>query len=119
MHQKGRTILFVSHDLGAVARVCSRVVWIDGGRIRMDARHPQEVIKAYVTPSEQAVNEAPVATDPLSPVQAVSVAIMDEQGDTVGHPHRDEPISVRIRLSLPSCLTSMSGFMCSTRMACV
>lgn len=32
----GRTIVFVSHNLGAVQRLCSRVLWIDGGAIRRD-----------------------------------------------------------------------------------
>src|SRR5215207_10459431 len=33
---EGRTVLFVSHDLGAVGRLCNRVVWIDGGRTQHD-----------------------------------------------------------------------------------
>lgn len=32
--QKRGTILFVSHDLGAVTSLCSRAVWLDQGRIR-------------------------------------------------------------------------------------
>jgi lipopolysaccharide transport system ATP-binding protein len=31
------TLLFVSHDLNAVASLCERAVWIDGGNLRMDA----------------------------------------------------------------------------------
>src|SRR5579883_1933692 len=43
----GRTVLFVSHNLAAVENLCSRGVWIDGGRLRMDGRS-KEVIKAYL-----------------------------------------------------------------------
>lgn len=32
----GTTILFVSHDLGMVQTLCSRAVWLDGGRVRAD-----------------------------------------------------------------------------------
>ena len=31
-----RTIIFVSHDMEAVRRLCSRAVWLDAGRVRMD-----------------------------------------------------------------------------------
>jgi lipopolysaccharide transport system ATP-binding protein len=29
----GRTVLFVSHNLGAIQRLCRRVIWLDGGKI--------------------------------------------------------------------------------------
>jgi ABC-type polysaccharide/polyol phosphate transport system ATPase subunit len=31
-----RTMVFVSHDMEAVARLCTRAVWLDGGKVRMD-----------------------------------------------------------------------------------
>lgn len=31
------TLLFVSHDLNAVSSLCERAMWIDSGRLRMDA----------------------------------------------------------------------------------
>ena len=34
--KEGVTILFVSHDLEAVRRICQRAVWLDGGRICID-----------------------------------------------------------------------------------
>ncbi len=43
----GRTILFVSHNLSAVENLCSRVIWIDGGRIRKDG-NTRDVIAAYM-----------------------------------------------------------------------
>ena len=33
---KGRTIIFVSHDLEAVSRLCERAIWLHDGRIKMD-----------------------------------------------------------------------------------
>ncbi len=40
------TVLFVSHDLSSVQRLCTRVLWVDRGRVRMQG-DPLEVIKAY------------------------------------------------------------------------
>ena len=33
---EGRTIVFVSHDLDTLAKVCSRAVWLDAGRVRRE-----------------------------------------------------------------------------------
>ena len=42
----GTTVLFVSHDLASVQKLCDRCIWIDRGRIREDGR-ALDVIKAY------------------------------------------------------------------------
>ncbi|WP_291985383.1 Wzt carbohydrate-binding domain-containing protein [Luteitalea sp.] len=43
---RGGTLLFVSHDLPAVQRLCNRVIWLDRGRLCMDGP-PREVTEAY------------------------------------------------------------------------
>jgi len=40
------TVLFVSHDLVSVQKICDRCIWIDRGKIREDGR-TLDVIKAY------------------------------------------------------------------------
>jgi lipopolysaccharide transport system ATP-binding protein len=44
---KGRAVVFVSHNLAAVQRLCTRAFLIDGGRIQMDAS-PDQVIETYM-----------------------------------------------------------------------
>jgi lipopolysaccharide transport system ATP-binding protein len=44
--ESGATVLFVSHDLGAVQRLCERAIWIDRGQIRM-AGSALEISKSY------------------------------------------------------------------------
>lgn len=48
MHTHGRTVLFVSHNLAAIENLCSRVIWIDNGSLRLDGS-PQKVIHAYMS----------------------------------------------------------------------
>ncbi|MFZ2006015.1 MAG: ABC transporter ATP-binding protein [Stellaceae bacterium] len=43
----GRTVLFVSHNMAAVENLCSRGIWIDDGKVRMDGG-AKEVIAAYM-----------------------------------------------------------------------
>ena len=42
----GRTIVFVSHQMNQIRRLCRRAVWIDGGEIRQDGP-AQEVVSKY------------------------------------------------------------------------
>jgi lipopolysaccharide transport system ATP-binding protein len=41
------TVLFVSHDTAAIIELCSRVIWLEGGRARMDGA-PKPVIEKYL-----------------------------------------------------------------------
>ena len=45
--KKGRTVLFVSHNLGAVIRLCDRCIWLNEGRVVRDGV-PSEIINAYL-----------------------------------------------------------------------
>lgn len=49
MH-KGTAVLLVSHDLGQIRRLCDRVLWLEGGRVRR-LGDTQEVCDAYVKAS--------------------------------------------------------------------
>jgi lipopolysaccharide transport system ATP-binding protein len=67
---QGRTTVVVSHDLGAILRLCTRCIWIDQGRIAADGS-PIEVITAY----NQSVYEeldrhgtAPLAAEGQTPI---------------------------------------------------
>src|SRR5499427_9250101 len=42
----GRTVVLVSHNLGAIRRLCQRVLWIDDGHVRQNGP-THEVVSAY------------------------------------------------------------------------
>lgn len=44
----GRTIIFVSHQMNQIRRLCTRVLWIDQGRVRADGPAPQ-IVSSYET----------------------------------------------------------------------
>jgi ABC-2 type transport system ATP-binding protein/lipopolysaccharide transport system ATP-binding protein len=44
---EGRTVVFVSHDLNTLSRLCSRTLWLDGGRIRDDGP-TEQVVRDYL-----------------------------------------------------------------------
>ncbi len=47
LKEKGKTILFVSHDVDAVRRFCSRAIWLDNGKTVMDG-DVNEVTSKYM-----------------------------------------------------------------------
>jgi homopolymeric O-antigen transport system ATP-binding protein len=84
--QHGRTILFVSHNMQAVTRLCDRAVLISGGTIRADGS-ASEVAGQYLLASLRTTGSK-VWTDPATApgnevVRLRSVRIRDEAGGTV------------------------------------
>ena len=48
---KAQLIVMVSHDLDALAKFCSRVLWMDHGRVRQDGP-TAEVLAVYTAEME-------------------------------------------------------------------
>jgi lipopolysaccharide transport system ATP-binding protein len=57
--QSGGTILFVSHDIAAVAQLCQTVYWIVDGEVKRQG-DPKMVIEGYIESIYQTTNSAPV-----------------------------------------------------------
>jgi lipopolysaccharide transport system ATP-binding protein len=47
LRQRGTTILFISHDLGTIERLCDRALLLGGGRVTADGT-AQEVVSTYL-----------------------------------------------------------------------
>jgi ABC-type polysaccharide/polyol phosphate transport system ATPase subunit len=45
--RNGKTIIFVSHDLATVERICDDVIWLKNGKIEMRG-YPKRVVDAYL-----------------------------------------------------------------------
>jgi lipopolysaccharide transport system ATP-binding protein len=46
--KEGRTVLFISHNMGAITALCSRALWLDGGRLLLDGS-ATEVVSRYIS----------------------------------------------------------------------
>ena len=54
--EEGRTILFVSHNMAAITRLCHRAMWLDGGRL-VGMGRVEEVASAYIRSGAEATGE--------------------------------------------------------------
>jgi ABC-type polysaccharide/polyol phosphate transport system ATPase subunit len=94
--REGRTVLFVSHDLGAVARICDRAIWLEDGAIKHDGPATRSIEMYLDARGERAAAvEFPPASD--KPVQLLSVAVVDSSGRPLEAPRRDKPLAIRTR----------------------
>lgn len=69
----GGTLIFVSHDMGAVTALCDRVIWLKDGKVAMDDT-PKEVAASYLADLYQKdvvePSATPVVTRKSSPAES-------------------------------------------------
>jgi lipopolysaccharide transport system ATP-binding protein len=61
--QSGRTVLFVSHNMDAIARLCTKCFYFVNGQLQLTGE-PREVIKAYSEHSKQISGEVDLTKMP-------------------------------------------------------
>lgn len=54
---EGRTVLFVSHNMGAVNNLCNSAILMENGKVRLSGS-TSDVVSAYLSPVSSANNEA-------------------------------------------------------------
>jgi lipopolysaccharide transport system ATP-binding protein len=112
--ESGRTVLFVSHNMGAVTRLCSRALWIDSGHIVADGAASQVVAQYqahYLTLNAQWSRPKP--PNPEQPFAFLSAALHAGGGRPSALFNADEPIEVEIRYAV---LGALSGCQVGTRL---
>jgi lipopolysaccharide transport system ATP-binding protein len=94
----GRTVVFVSHALPAVAQLCDRAIWIDRGRLVGDGRAP-DVIANYLQQTHAAGSER-AWTDDSAPgndlVRVRAVRAVPHEGMPPGVVDVRRPIGIEI-----------------------
>jgi lipopolysaccharide transport system ATP-binding protein len=96
----GRTVFFVSHSMPAVARLCSRALYLDQGRVAADGR-PPEVISAYLgsggsgSSAERFWNDQATAPGDDA-VRLRSVRVLDADGKPADSAYLDAPLEIEL-----------------------
>ena len=95
----GRTVLFVSHNMGAVSQLCKTCVWLDGGTVRQ-AGETSAVLSSYMASCSSVTDsgEATFAEDPAKPAQLLKIRLLDPAGRVTAAHNCDDPIVVEMTL---------------------
>ena len=96
---EGRTVVFVSHDLGSITQVCRRTIWLEGGRIVADGPS-EEIVQRYVRGVSDATSHADFEPDPSRRLQVLSAALTDEAGDLVSVAERGDQLTFAVRIAV-------------------
>ena len=74
---EGRTVLFISHNMGAIAELCQKVVWIKNGCIESVGK-PHEVISEYLSNGLEATGmwSRPINAQPAPDIELINVTVI-------------------------------------------
>ncbi len=99
VNKKGRTILFVSHNMQAVTRLCKRAIWINNGEIEKDGE-ANEVVGLYLNSqletSSNRVWENPEDAPGNDTTRLRQVRILDETGENSSTFDIRKPVFIEI-----------------------
>ena len=97
MGRRDRTVLFVSHDLGAITQLCTRAVWLESGRVQADgpARAVVSSYLARVMPGKLLDSE--LDDEPNSAAAVKRVTVRDARtGQVLTTPERGQFLTIEI-----------------------
>ena len=57
-HKEGRTILFVSHNMGAISQLCNRIICLNAGKMTLDTKDVSEGVRQYMSLSQLTESDA-------------------------------------------------------------
>jgi lipopolysaccharide transport system ATP-binding protein len=95
----GRTILFVSHNLGAIARFCQRTLWVDKGTVR-EYGASERVVGRYLATGAESDGEAVYPDSGTAPgsefIRLLAVRVRNHEGLVTSAPDARHPFSVEV-----------------------
>jgi lipopolysaccharide transport system ATP-binding protein len=99
--ETGLTVLFVSHDMEAVSRICDRVIWIKDGTLHRDGE-PEDVVTEYQNAAWELLAASERSDEKGSSHagrygEILDVKLLSADGREIGSPRRSEDVFVRIR----------------------
>jgi lipopolysaccharide transport system ATP-binding protein len=109
---EGRTILFVSHNMGAVAELCNRAVLLNQGRLVLDGG-PAEVIDAYMGQTSGGTLKIDARQD--APIFVTELILRDLNGNTTSTIPMGEDVELEIHYCVTQLQTNVTMAMLLTR----
>jgi len=110
--QEGRTVLFVSHDMGAIRRLCPRAILLQGGRIHTNAE-VNVSIHAYLGAQDQAWA---ISSHGTRDIAVKSVELMDSSGEQVSSCSTFDRLLIEFTCEAAAPIKAVSFAACFTNM---
>jgi ABC-2 type transport system ATP-binding protein/lipopolysaccharide transport system ATP-binding protein len=95
---EGRTVVFVSHNLDAVNRLCERAVWLERGEVAAIGG-TSDIVDAYLGAQVDRSAEQRAADHPNAPVALRDVRVTDASGRAMSVLRRDRPFIIEVHFA--------------------
>jgi ABC-2 type transport system ATP-binding protein/lipopolysaccharide transport system ATP-binding protein len=96
--QEGRTVLFVSHDLDTLTRLCRRAMWMEAGEVRC-AGPSDEIVRDYLA-SGLVAERSGTSLIRSGPVAVHGVRVVPAEGEGPGLLMRGDSLRVEVEFEL-------------------
>jgi lipopolysaccharide transport system ATP-binding protein len=99
--KEGRTILFVSHNMGSISRLCQRALLLKSGSIISDG-HSEEVINAYLVNNTEMIGEVALPPLPDLTMRLRKVSLLDAKGNISSRLEMCDPFHIQVEYDINS-----------------
>jgi len=101
--KEGRTVVFVSHNMGAISHLCNQSLWLDKGRIKSSGK-PLDIVSQYLLDGSVGAGvytwPNDFASPSLSEFRFLSTQIISKNGEITSHLSMQESFKVEIKYVL-------------------
>jgi len=98
VERSGRTVLFVSHNLDALLRLCPRSIWLEHGKLVAEGP-TQDILDAYLASGFRR-NAITRYDEPADPVALRAVTVLDTSEQPSSLLRRDEPLGIEVEFEV-------------------
>lgn len=97
VEREGRTVVFVSHNLDAIVRLCPTCAWLDQGRL-VALGEAAAVVDTYLSAGVRRMDRQTFDVPPDQLAGLRSVGVLNPAGECTSVLRRDEPITIEVGL---------------------
>jgi lipopolysaccharide transport system ATP-binding protein len=107
---QGRTVIFVSHNMGMISRLCSSCIWLDQGRIK-EIGETEKVVNSYLLDgTAQLSGEKVFPDDVKKPAQLKRIRLLNQDNEVALKFNCDQAIKVQLDLRYRKRLPGLYGY---------
>jgi len=108
---QGRTVIFVSHNMGAIGTLCPMTIWLDHGQVRMSGK-TSEVVPEYVRAVgwDLGTGEIHIEDEQGRQAQVSRVRVLGPNGEVTTIGECSEPLTLEMLLQVREPLPGLYAY---------
>jgi lipopolysaccharide transport system ATP-binding protein len=108
--REGRTVLFVSHNMGVISQLCPTCIWLDQGKIK-DIGQTASVVNAYMLDgTSKLCGEITFPDDMKKDAQLKEIKLLDIEGNVSQKFDCDSPINIKLEILVRKPVPGLYGY---------